>query len=153
MLGTATKVRDEVGGFAGPATLYKVDPPLNGTEHLIVYYQQPMYGQRIGQISVLLATANGAIFTPTMEPQEGTRYTNLPDHARALDDAGYKLVEEESVPSGEQVESSQLYDPSAHTVAKVNDYLDHSDPAEQVRVLEAERNGKARKGILGEDVT
>lgn len=93
MLGTAQKVREGVGGFAGPATLYKLDMPLNGTEYLIVYWQRPMHGQSIGQICVLLATANGAIFTPTMQPQEGTRYTNSPDHARALADAGYELVE------------------------------------------------------------
>lgn len=140
MFGTAEKVRDGVGGFAGPATLYRIDPPLNGAEHLIVYYQDPMYGQNIGQISVLLATANGAIFTPTMEPQEGTRYTNNPNPARALEDAGYALVE------------SALLNPADRTVAEVNAYLAHSDPAEVVRVLEAERNGKARKGILGEDM-
>lgn len=95
-MGTAVKVRDEVCGFAGPATLYQIDPPLNGTEHLIVYYQEPMreYGQSIGQLCVLLATPNGATFTPTMEPQEGSRYTNSPDHQRALGDAGYELVEE-----------------------------------------------------------
>ena len=150
---TAVMVADNVGGLPGPATLYRIDPPLKGTDHLLLFFQPPMWGQD-GQLVVLLATQYGAVFGADVRPQPGTHVTSAPNHPLALQLAGgYSLLEEESVPSGEQVESSQLYDPSAHTVAEVNDYLDHSDPAEQVRVLEAERNGKSRKGILGEDVT
>lgn len=94
-MATAVKVQEGIGGFAGPATLYRIDPPLKGADHLVVYYQPPMAGQTIGQICVLLATPNGADYTRTREPQEGTRFTNRPDHVRALDDAGYELVEVE----------------------------------------------------------
>lgn len=40
------------------------------------------------------------------------------------------------------------YDPGAHDVNDVNAYLETADDEERERVLEAERNGKARKGIL-----
>jgi len=42
------------------------------------------------------------------------------------------------------------FDPSAATVAQVLAYL-AEHPADRRRVLAAERRGKARKGILGDD--
>jgi hypothetical protein len=42
----------------------------------------------------------------------------------------------------------ELYDPGAHTVDEVNDYLGTVHDAEIDRVLEAEQAGKARVGIL-----
>ncbi|WP_029542451.1 hypothetical protein [Rhodococcus aetherivorans] len=92
-MGTAVKVMDEVGGFAGPGTLYKVDPPAKGTEHLLLYHQPPLFGQP-GQLCVLLATPNGAAFTRDLQPQPGTYVTDKPDHALALRIAGYELVED-----------------------------------------------------------
>ena len=150
---TAVMVADHVGGLPGPATLYRIDPPLKGTDHLLLFFQPPMWGQD-GQLVVLLATQYGAVFGSDVRPQPGTHVTDSPNHPLALQLAGgYSLLEEEAIPTDGPVEESQLYDPGAHTVAEVLAYLDAADPAEQVRVLEAERNGKARKGILGEDVT
>lgn len=40
------------------------------------------------------------------------------------------------------------YDPTGYTVDEVNDYLANADEAERDRVLQAERDGKARKGIV-----
>ena len=45
---------------------------------------------------------------------------------------------------------SQAYDPGEHTVPEVVAYLRTADAAELSRVLDAERRGQARKGILGE---
>lgn len=42
-------------------------------------------------------------------------------------------------------------DPGEHTVDEVTVHLETADDAERARVLEAERAGKARKTILGED--
>lgn len=42
------------------------------------------------------------------------------------------------------------YDPADHTVAEVNSYLADVDESERERVLAAERDGQARKGVLGE---
>lgn len=151
---TAVMVADNVGGLPGPATLYRIDPPLKGTDHVLLYFQPPMYGQE-GQLVVVLATQYGAVFGADVRPQPGSHVTSTPNHPLALQLAGgYSLIEEEVAPATDApVESSQLYDPSVHTVDEVNAYLATADPAEVVRVLEAERAGKARKGILGEDVT
>jgi hypothetical protein len=47
-------------------------------------------------------------------------------------------------------EGGDTFDPSAHTVAEVNDYLDaHPDDAD--RVLEAEAAGKNRVSIVGDE--
>lgn len=40
------------------------------------------------------------------------------------------------------------FDPSAHDVDGVNEYMATATPAEQHRVLALERAGKARKGVL-----
>lgn len=40
------------------------------------------------------------------------------------------------------------YDPGQHTVAEVNDWLVNADPTEVERVLNAEYDGQARKGII-----
>lgn len=44
-----------------------------------------------------------------------------------------------------------VFDPAEHTVAEVNDYLDRADDDERERVLALERDGQARKGVLGSD--
>lgn len=43
---------------------------------------------------------------------------------------------------------TELFDPTAHTVAQVNDYLADAEPSEQDRVMAAEAAGEARKGIM-----
>lgn len=45
--------------------------------------------------------------------------------------------------------SPDTYNPADHTVDEVNAYLADADEAERTRVLDAERDGKARTGILG----
>ncbi|MEE2058987.1 hypothetical protein [Rhodococcus artemisiae] len=142
---TAEIVAEIPDVYAGPATLYRVDPPVDGSNHLIVYHQPPMYGQK-GKVCVLVSDEYGV--ASDMRQRDGSYTTDEPNHHLALQLAGgYVLIESEATPA------LSPFNPADRTVAEVNDYLDHSDPAEQVRVLEAERNGKARKGILGEDVT
>ena len=43
------------------------------------------------------------------------------------------------------------YDPADHTVDEVKEYLDGADDAERERVLAAEADGKARKGLLPDE--
>lgn len=145
-MNTAVMVADGLGGNSGPTTLYRIDPPLGGADHLIVFHHPPMYGQT-GQLCVIPATPDGQAFQGDNRPGPGSYATNEPNHHLALQLAGgYSIVDEEVVPA------STGFDPSAHTVDEVNDYVAHSDEAEQQRVMEAERAGKARKGILGKDV-
>jgi len=50
-----------------------------------------------------------------------------------------------------EVIEEELYDPSEHNAPEVNEYLESGITQEEYnRVIAAERNGKARKGILGE---
>ena len=132
------------GGYE--ATLYRIAPPLKGTDHLLVYHRPPMWGQP-GQMSVILATSGGVGLNGRMDQApSGSFTTNTPDHILALQLAGgYRIVAPEPVPERE------LFDPSAHTVDEVNTYLATADPVEVERVLEAERAGKARIGILGKE--
>lgn len=96
-MGTAIRVRENVGGFAGPGTLYRIDPPMKGADHLVLYYQPPKFGM-VGQLNVILATPNGACSTPDVRPQPGTYVTDQPDHALALQIAGgYRIVEPSAV--------------------------------------------------------
>lgn len=89
----ASVVAENVSGFAGPATLYKIDPPLKGTDHLIVYFQPPMWGQ-LGKVCVILGTEQGAVFGVDVRPQQGTYVTNEPNHHLALQIAGGYLIVE-----------------------------------------------------------
>lgn len=132
------------GGYE--ATLYRIDPPIEGTDHLLVYHRPPIAGQP-GHMSVILATPGGVGMNGHMgQAPSGSFTTNAPDHILALQLAGgYRIVE-----SSPETVVAEMFDPADHTVAEVNAYLDTAEPAEQVRVLEAERAGKARKGILGE---
>ncbi len=62
---------------------------------------------------------------------------NLPPHPDNGDDGGSQVTEYD-------------FDPSQHTVAEVNDYLDAGDDdTEKKRVLDAERAGQNRKGVAG----
>lgn len=128
------------GGYE--ATLYRIDPPIQGTDHVLVYHRPKIHGQP-GQMSVILATPGGVGYGGRMDAVQGTYVTDEPNHHLALQLAGgYRIVEPAPV-------VVSVFDPSAHTVSEVNAYLETVDEAERARVLEAERAGKARKGILG----
>ena len=53
----------------------------------------------------------------------------------------------------EQTPETETYDPSDQTVDQVNEHLATLDPEgdEHARILQAERDGKARVGILGDE--
>ena len=151
---TASVVAEDLPGFAGPATLYKIDPPMKGTDHLIVYFQPPMFGQ-LGKVCVILGTEHGSVFGDDVRPQQGTYVTNEPNHHLALMIAGGYLIgdpepePEEIIVQEPPAAIPDPFDPSRHTIEQVNAYLEGVDDTERARVLEAERNGRARKGILG----
>lgn len=91
---TATMVADNLSGFVGPATLYRIDPPMHGTDHVLVYYRPEMFGQR-GQLTVVLADSQGAVFGGDVRPQSGTHITSEPNHHLALQLAGgYTIAED-----------------------------------------------------------
>lgn len=44
-------------------------------------------------------------------------------------------------------DTSEQFDPGAHTTSQVNEYLATADPTERQRVLDAEKAGQNRRGI------
>jgi hypothetical protein len=60
-------------------------------------------------------------------------------------------VEADLKAEGDRFLGVVVYDPSAHSVEDVQAYLADAPEAEVTRVLQAERDGKARKTILGDE--
>lgn len=90
---TAVMVADGLAGWAGPATLYRLDWPIKGMDHLLLFHQPAMYGQP-GQLIVLLADENARV--KDTRPQLGSHTTDEPNHPFALQLAGgYQIVEPE----------------------------------------------------------
>jgi hypothetical protein len=71
------------------------------------------------------------------------QYWSQPNQQVVRDGDPVGIISEDPDPQAE-------FDPSAHTVAEVNDYLD-ANPDDADRVLAAERDGKARVSIVGDD--
>jgi hypothetical protein len=60
------------------------------------------------------------------------------------------LVEDGEETEDEDSEEDVAYDPSEHSVGEVNEYIE-AHPEQRDAVIEAERAGKARKGITGDE--
>ena len=94
-MSTAVLVADNITGFPGVASLYRIDPPMKGTDHVVLFYQPPLFHQQ-GQLNVVLATDTGAVFGNDVRPQQGSYVTSEPNHSLALMIAGgYLIVESE----------------------------------------------------------
>lgn len=65
------------------------------------------------------------------------------EHTATVHTDGVLAAVAEAVPG-------DVYDPAGYSVADVNEHLASVDDGERARILDAERAGKARKGILGD---
>lgn len=82
---------------------------------------------------------------------------NSTDHGRAayayFDRHSYRLepdqLDEEQDDGGQTPSDDPSFDPAAHSVDEVLDYLDRASYEETVRVLDAEADGKDRVTITG----
>ena len=94
MTATAKKLRDDVGGFPTMGSLYEVSPPIAGASHLVLFYAPSFLPTQAGKLVVLRATPNGASFTKSVDPIEGTYLTSAEnaDHATALWLAGRYVI-------------------------------------------------------------
>lgn len=98
-MSTALQVADGLAGWAGPATLYRIDPPMKGSDHLLIFHQRSMYGQS-GHMVVLISDENA--HAKDTRPQPGSHATDDPNHHLALQLAGgYRIVEPEPAPAPE----------------------------------------------------
>lgn len=76
----------------------------------------------------------------------GTGETDSPSAVAYFRRHGYG-VEPAEEPAADE-ESDAPFDPAAHTVDEVAEYLAEADEAERDRVLDAEAAGKARSSLL-----
>lgn len=82
-------------------------------------------------------------FVQVEHPQAGA--ATVPASAvKHMEPKGWTVVGEATGPDG-----GLLFDPTGHTVEDVNEYLSTAPIEERERVLDAERNGKSRVGIVG----
>jgi hypothetical protein len=61
-----------------------------------------------------------------------------------------KAQAEQEAEAGGQADANSLFDPGTHTVAEVIEYLS-ANPGDYERVMEVERGGKNRAGVVGSD--
>jgi hypothetical protein len=76
-------------------------------------------------------------------------YWSQPNQQVVRDGDPVGIISDEPDPQAAEGDGD-VFDPSTHTVAEVNDYLD-AHPEDAARVLEAEASGKARVSIVGDD--
>lgn len=60
-----------------------------------------------------------------------------------------KAESKKAAPKKAKKADDDAFDPSKHTVDEVSAYYAEADDAEKARIIEAEKSGKARKGVLG----
>lgn len=68
-------------------------------------------------------------------------------------DSGEAKADDSKADGGDSDDKDDEFDPSAHTVAEINDYLPKVDEEERNRVLAAERAGKNRAAFQTETNT
>lgn len=62
----------EVGGFAGPARCFAVDPPYEGSQYVTVWVQ-PSFGEfQLPEVAVIPATETGASSEPSLKRRPGS---------------------------------------------------------------------------------
>lgn len=85
-------------------------------------------------------------FAP-LQPGLGVVAPDVPDSQNT---AGGPAPDDSEVKDAvEELEQAGSYDPDDHSVPEVNAYLDTVGEEEKERILQAERDGQARKGIVG----
>lgn len=86
MTNTASLLVSDVVGFAGPANLYQLDPPLLGSSHVIVWTQA------IGTPEAVIVAAHPSGAARVMNRLPGSYVGAEVSHAGALFLAGYEVV-------------------------------------------------------------
>ncbi|MFI5781218.1 hypothetical protein [Nocardia sp. NPDC051570] len=101
---------DNLGGYAGPARCYKLDPPVRfgDTDHeYVTVWVQPRLPHQNAEVAVVAATASGACATMSVIRQPGSHVLHTDPattddldacHAKALDLLGYRHTMPDPVP-------------------------------------------------------
>ena len=89
-MNTATEVNSNVGGFAGPARCYRLNPPLGEDEYVTVWVQDAFGAQ--GPEAVVVAAHNDSGAAKNMTRLPGSYVGATPTHSGALWLNGYEIV-------------------------------------------------------------
>ena len=84
---TATLITDDLNGFTGQAAHYRLDPPLDGAEFVVVSATVAMFS---GPETYIFAADESGKITDFSE-KDGSYRGGL-DHAEALEGAGYAVA-------------------------------------------------------------
>lgn len=90
-MATATRVRIDVGGYAGVAHTYRLDPPLEGNEFVTVFAVD-MPGTQYDETLIVGARPDGSAFMMNRLPGSLTGWA---DHDKALTLAGYTVGDDD----------------------------------------------------------
>ncbi len=89
-MNTATEVNSNVGGFAGPARCYRLDPPLGEHEYVTVWVQDAFGAQ--GPEAVVVAALDKSGAAKSMTRLSGSYVGATPTHSGALWLSGYEIA-------------------------------------------------------------
>ncbi|MDH6279330.1 hypothetical protein [Prescottella agglutinans] len=93
-MSTATELATDLGGYAGQANLYQLDPPLFGNEYVVVWTQS------FGTPEAVIVAAHSSGAARTLNRLPGSYVGSEVTHSGALWLAGYDVVvpEPETLP-------------------------------------------------------
>lgn len=90
-MATATEILHGIGGFDGHARIFRMDPPLNGHDHVAVVVREAWDHNNQAEVVVYGCNDTGAV-TNTFR-QDGSYVAASPTHSNALMLAGYDIVQ------------------------------------------------------------
>lgn len=96
----AIEVNANVGGFAGPARCYRLNPPLGGHEFVTVWVQDAFGAQGPEAVVVAAHDESGAAKNMTRLP--GSYVGATPAHSGALWLNGYEIASPEPTSTSEE---------------------------------------------------
>lgn len=158
--GTVYRVKEAfaIPGPGGFMHLYAKGDLVNGESKLVKTHGallEDALGQTVDPPQVSKADRKAAATLPQGQTVDQVTAPAPPSHAEQNAPARSRSEDEvnaaNSGAAGDPEVSTELFDPSEHTVEEVNAYLDGEGvtPEERERVLQAERDGKARTTIVG----
>ena len=100
----ATEVNADVGGRAGPARCYRLDPPLAGAELVTVWVQDAFGSSGPEAVVVQARNETGAPLNMTRLP--GSYVGAEPTHSGALFLSGYRIVIPEPEPEVQETDGA-----------------------------------------------
>lgn len=139
------EVRTVSHGYIVPTDILPEGYDAITNEHLPAVTTEPNTPTKVEHVYNVGGARDAEVGTPLPEADNAESISAV----STADGTDPKTGEESGTDtSGTENPEGVEYDPSKATVDEVNEYLAHADEAERTRVIEAEKAGKNRKGIV-----